>query len=47
MENFYLSYWPYQMLFVWVKVDLEAMPMKDYSALPKAVALLEPHHLIV
>ena len=29
------------------RVDLEAMAMKGYLALPKATALLEPHHQIV
>ncbi len=28
-------------------VDLGAMAIKGYSALPKAPALLEPHHQIV
>ena len=29
------------------RVDLRAMPMKRYSAFPKARALLEPHYQIV
>ena len=29
------------------RVDLGAMAMKEYSAFPKAPALLEPHHQIV
>ena len=29
------------------KVDLGAMAMKGYSAFPKALTLLEPHHQIV
>ena len=29
------------------RVDLGAMAIKGYSALPKAPALLEPHHQIV
>ena len=33
---------PYQ-----ARVDLGAMAMKGYSALPKIPALLEPHHQIV
>ena len=29
------------------RVDLGAMAMKAYSAFPKALALLEPHHQII
>ena len=35
------------MLPLWVRVDLGVMPMKEYSALPKAPALLKPHYQIV
>ena len=38
---------PYQMLPLQDRVDLGAMAMKEYSAFPKAPALLELHHLIV
>ena len=34
------------MLTLRVRVDLEAMAMKGYSAFPKAPALLELHHQI-
>ena len=34
------------MLPLWARVDLGAMAMKGCSALPKAPALLEPHHQI-
>ena len=37
----------YQVVSLWVRVDLGAMAMNGYSALPKAPALLESHHLIV
>ena len=37
---------PYQVLQLRVRVDLRAMAMKGYSALPKALALLESHHQI-
>ena len=37
----------YQLLPFWARVELEAMAMKGCSALPKASALLEPHHQIV
>ena len=32
---------------LWVKVDLGAMAMKEYSTFPNAPTLLEPHHQIV
>ena len=35
------------MLSLRARVDLEAMEMKGYSALPKAPALMEPHRQIV
>ena len=35
------------MLPLWARVDQGAIAMKRYSALPKAPALLEPHHQIV
>ena len=35
------------MLPLQARVDLGAMAMKGYSAFPKALALLEPHHQIV
>ena len=38
---------PYQVLPLWVRADQEVMAMKQYSAFPKAPALLEPHHYIV
>ena len=38
---------PYQMLPLWARVDLGAIAMKGYFAVPKAPALLEPHHQIV
>ena len=38
---------PYQELQLWARVDLGVMAMKGYSAFPKALALLEPHHQIV
>ena len=38
---------PYQVLPLRAGVDLGAMAMKEYSAFPKAPALLEPHHQIV
>ena len=39
--------WPYQMLSLWARVDLEAMAMKSHSAFPKAPALQELNHQIV
>ena len=38
---------PFKVLPIRAKVDLGAMAMKEYSAFPKAPALLEPHHQIV
>ena len=38
---------PYQVLPLRARVDLGAMATKEYSAFPKAPALLEPHHQIV
>ena len=38
---------PYQELQLWARVDQGAMVIKEYSAFPKAPALLEPHHLIL
>ena len=38
---------PYQVLPLRARVDLGVMKIKAYSALPKAPALLEPHHHIV
>ena len=38
---------PYQVLPFRARVDLGAMAMKEYSAFPKAQALLEHHHQIV
>ena len=38
---------PYQVLPCRARVDLGAMAMKGYSALPKTPALLEPHHQII
>ena len=38
---------PCQMLPLWTRVDLGAMAMKEYSAFPKAPALLKYHHQIV
>ena len=38
--------WPYQVLPLRTRVELEAMAMKGYSAFPKAPALLKPHHHI-
>ena len=38
---------PYQVLPLQAKMDQGVMTMKGYSALPKAPALLEPHHQIV
>ena len=32
---------------LWVRLDMGVMSMKEYSAFPKAPALLEPHHQIV
>ena len=32
---------------LWARVDLEVMVMKEYSAFPKASALLEPQHQII
>ena len=32
---------------LWARVDLGVMPMWGYSAFPKVLALLEPHHRIV
>ena len=37
----------YQLLPLRVRMNLEVMVMKEYSAFPKAPALLEPHHQIV
>ena len=37
---------PYQVLLLWVRVDLGAMAMKGYSTFPKAPTWLEPHHHI-
>ena len=41
------STWPYQVLPLWAKVNLEPLAMKKYYTFPKAQALLEPHHQIV
>ena len=38
---------PYQVQPLRVRMDLEAMAMKGYSAFPKAQGLLEPHYQIV
>ena len=38
---------PYQVLLIRTRVDVGAMAMKGYSALPKAPALLKPHHQII
>ena len=38
---------PFQVLPLWARLDLGVMAMKEYSAFPKAQALLEPHHQIV
>ena len=38
---------PYQLLRLQARVDLGAVAMKEYSAFPKAPALLELHHQIV
>ena len=35
------------MIPLWVRVDVGAMAMKEYSAFPKAPILLESHHQIV
>ena len=35
---------PYQVLPLQVTIDLGAMAMKEFSAFPKAPAMLEPHH---
>ena len=40
------SIWPIDMTLS-VRVNLEAMTIKEYSASPKAPALLEHHHKIV
>ena len=47
--KFYLTQrWdPIQCFHSRARVDLGAMAMKEYSAFPKAPALLEPHHQIV
>ena len=37
----------YQMLPLLARVDQGVMAIKEYSAFPKAPALLEPHHQIV
>ena len=37
----------YQVLPLRARVDFKAMAMKEYSAFPKAPALLEPHYQIV
>ena len=36
-----------QVLPLWARVDLGVMAMKGYSAFPKTLALLEPHHQII
>ena len=38
---------PYQVLPCRARVDLGTMAIEGYSAFPKALALLEPHHQIV
>ena len=38
---------PYKMLPLQVKVDLEAIAMKELSIFPKAPELLKPHYHIV
>ena len=38
---------PYQVLPLQARVDLGVIAMKEYSAFPKAPALLEPRHQIV
>ena len=38
---------PYQVLSLQVRMGLGVMSVKEYLALPKAPALLEPHHKIV
>ena len=39
--------WTYQVLPLRIRVDLEAMAMKEYSIFLKAPAILEPHYQIV
>ena len=38
---------PNQVLSLRIRMELEAMAMREYSAFPKAPALLKPHHQIV
>ena len=38
---------PYQVLPLWIRVDLGAMAVKGYSTFSKAPALLEPPHQII
>ena len=48
VKQFYLTYrQDYQVLPPWARVNLKAIGIKEYSAFPKAPALLEPHHQIV
>ena len=42
------SIWPIDLVLpLWARVDLVVMPIKGYSAFPKAPALQESHHQIV
>ena len=47
VEQFYLThrYDPYQILPLWVRVDMRAMKLKGYSAFSKALRQ-EPHHQV-
>ena len=46
VEGQYVTIGLYQVLPLWVRVDMGAMVMKRHFAFPKAPALEEPHHQI-
>ena len=46
LVSLHSSIWPI-LFWLWARVDLGAMEMKEYSTFPKAPALLKPHHQIV
>ena len=44
--SFYPKIEPFQVLLLWVRVDLRAMAKKGYTAFPKTIALVLPDHQI-
>ena len=46
-KQFYLTHRLDSVPTLWVRVDLGAMTIKEYSVFPKALVLLKPHYQIV